>query len=269
MTSRSGTTRALSREAKLHYWSCLHRRRYKRYLNHLFVFEAQRFTLALNPKVATTFLKRRICEHLLGDAAPVGLAQLRATFPTLPFLASNLDASMVRRHLTSPDVRRLVLVRNPYARLLSAYRDKICRRTCYTYDKEIPGLRRYALALGLPAEEEGKPVPFDTFVRWVTHSPWKGMNGHWSAQGQVILSDCIQYTDVSRIEDGLPVFLQLLGERLDAGEGWQKTKTQRADNQNAPAKEQFYTMELADLVFKKFVADFESFGYDRGSWRDL
>ncbi len=158
--------------------------------------------------------------------------------------------------LTSPDIFRFSVVRNPYSRLLSAWSDKV--RQC------SPGYESFykRLAGGLPAPDGSTPpLPFETFVADISRHDIANANPHWRMQSAHLLADAIPLSFIGRLEDlnaAITLFLQKAGFDQNARAG--------AMNPGGGASSH-YTEALARQVWSLYEPDFQAFGYDRESWR--
>ena len=168
--------------------------------------------------------------------------------------------------LTSPAWLRFTFVRNPYARLYSAYKSKIGNTWEHEYDwlqRQIREAFDYPVRDG----ERAGMITFDDFVRFVVDSsdPRVSTDGHLAAQSAVIQSDCIDYDLIGRFETFQDDFTQIL-RRLAAPAQviGQVTKIINATAYSPLAAA--YRRELADKVHRLYQDDFEAWGYQRDSW---
>jgi hypothetical protein len=257
------------RSWKLSASELVQRHRFRKHRELLLVFPRLETCVLLTPKVGTTLLKRLLWEHFLRDECPEGSDWLHNTLDDAPFSARHTKPSLVHQSLVAASYRRFILVRNPYARLLSGYRDKLVRRspTSRVYREQSALLRRFAAERGLPSETSSEPVPFATFVRWVVATPWRRMNPHWCEQVWLSLFELVDYTDVHRLEDGLEPMATALLVRLGAQPAWVQARVSQPLNETAELAQGGYDAQLAAMVFSKYRRDFVTFGYARDSWR--
>jgi len=187
-------------------------------------------------------------------------------------MAPSSDYFHLRRH--PEHYQCYAFVRNPYARFLSAWKNKF--GTCHQ-DKEhtrttrmlLPTLRRFAAKRNLPGAQADSPLPLGTFLAWVESQPEGHRDHHWDTQRAVLHLDRVKYHRLFRMEgeyvDGLMEVLtragipaELIAERAC-----------RKKNATPPLKRPVYTEELAERVFNLYRCDFELLGYDRDSWHGL
>lgn len=165
--------------------------------------------------------------------------------------------------LASPDWYRFCFVRNPYERLLSAYKSKIGNGDGDPYYQKIK--ERIRIFFGYPTGE-GEPIriiPFRDFFKFVCdESPF---DLHWCVQSRRLAIETISYDLIGRYENYQDEFRGVL-ERFDAPveviASAQQVRGQSAKTHLPIAFDQ----GLADEVYEFYREDFEIFGYSRDSW---
>jgi hypothetical protein len=179
----------------------------------------------------------------------------RSNLP-LPSLVE-LDEMTQREVIESPHFFRMVVVRNPYTRLASAWKDKV-----YLCD-ERTGRDVYLRIKGrLPDIHEHLPISFDEFVQFVEgQCNLPTCDFHWKRQTEYIFHPAMNFSHVIKIEElkeGLLQFQRHLGlcEPLAADRR----------NESLPLGKVTYTKELADRVYSLYRTDFDFLGYDRETW---
>lgn len=177
---------------------------------------------------------------------------------------ADYSGAALRRVLKEPGLFRFTFVRNPYHRLVSAYRDKIL---------DLNGnqaLTPFRHNLNFPAA--GAPT-FEQFARQVAASRDEGSGRHWMSQYRLTLSDLIAFDFIGKVENFGPDFALVL-ERI----GLSPANIPEVDDLNRsralpPPQDGGaggpYTAELASLVYDRYRRDFEHFGYARDSWREV
>jgi hypothetical protein len=162
-----------------------------------------------------------------------------------------------REILESPNFFRITVVRNPYSRLVSAWRNNIllCERT---------GRKVYLQMKGhLPDIQDKSLVSFDEFLQYVeTQCDVSNCDPHWMRQVDYVSLPAMNFTCVARLEqfsDGLRRFAEHLGlsDPLHA----------RGKNESLPVGTASYSEDLADRVYSLYQGDFESLQYDRDTWK--
>ncbi len=150
--------------------------------------------------------------------------------------------------------RFITMVRNPYTRLLSCYRDKILGNSLQKHEV----LR----ALGKSGHPIETVVSFSEFVQVVSEQADIDMNSHWRLQNSQILHDVLDYAFIGRFEDYGRDFVEsfraigITGEDIPELRHLNRTKTGVSEQ-----CEEFYTTELQEAVYRRYRPDFENFGY--------
>jgi hypothetical protein len=256
-----------------HVWQILRRKHFSPFKT--YVNRARRVVVVLNPKVGTKTFRQALVDgmrEILGVTDPShgryrGIKKARE-FPFAPIR----DYLHAFRH--ADEYRFYCFVRNPYARLRSAWQNKFAYGHTAGYSRSIRRqqlgrLRRFARAHGLPGGDEGAAIPFPTFLAYVESEPVGRRDHHWDDQYHVLLMDDLCYERCFRMEgeftDGLRHILtqlELTGPVVEEILGTQKNRSPREE---APV----FTAELAARVATLYARDFATFGYAVDSWRGL
>jgi Sulfotransferase family len=175
----------------------------------------------------------------------------------LPSLV-DLDDRTQREVLESPDFFRLTFVRNPYTRLVSAWKGKIL--VC------APRQDLYEAIKGHPPEFGPKSlVSFREFVDYIAANcdlRW-ACDWHWRCQVNQIFFKAVNFSHIGKVErmdEGLRRFQEHLGLATPLSLGRRNAAVRTA----LPT----YDQELADKVYLLYQEDFEKLGYGREAWRD-
>ncbi len=163
--------------------------------------------------------------------------------------------------LQENNVVRFCVVRNPYARLASAWSDKIRQKE--------PGYERnWQLIANYTGTDPSQCPSFQNFVRWVveTQNP-KNCNPHWRPMANLLLPELIDYTHILHTEslaNDLQNILNLIAPENNASILLKKYRT----NESLPTEWQsYYDTETASLVADFFAEDFIQFDYSLNSWQ--
>lgn len=227
----------------------------------------------LNPKVGSTSFRKILVEGLQSSGIP-------------PMLGSYWPINLQRRYLTAPPTDYLdallhpdryqfyAFVRNPYARLLSAWKDKIAghdRQDAFPRGVRRLGrdLRRFAASHDLPGGRAGTTIPFATFVAFVASQREGARNHHLDTQRSVLFTDVIRYQRIFRMESEFAAGMTEILTRIGLPRSWVAEKLQHPQNASQKIRTAQYDAAIADQVHRVFAADFEDFGYDRDSWQGL
>jgi hypothetical protein len=176
----------------------------------------------------------------------------------LPSLV-DLDDATQKEALESDTFFRFTIVRNPYSRLVSAWKNKIV--PC----EPGPAERVYVAIKGRVPDMHAKDlVRFDELVNYLrAQKDLNAADPHWRRQVDHLFLEALNFSHVGKLENlgaTLARFQQHLGlaEPLTIGK----------ENASAPVGLATYDQDLADKVYSLYQDDFERLGYSRDSWRD-
>ena len=162
------------------------------------------------------------------------------------------DHERLLRDLVDGDLEfRFTFVRNPYARLLSAYNDKIVN------SKSPPAetARKFNLT--------AMPLDFSDFAHMVVEQDDEERNIHWSSQIYRLAYEFFDYTFIGSVEhlDAGKAYLQaaIFGEAEGEVEPVSAPKHFTGSTEKV---ETAYTPELARSVRDAYARDFDILGYD-------
>lgn len=228
--------------------------------------------LLLNPKAATTWIRQVLVDTLQEAGARPQLSRI------WPF-------TLTRRYLTAPPADLLhflwnpgcyslcCFVRNPYARVLSAWRDKFAFRNSGEYSRStmriLPRVRSLAQVQGLPGRVKDEPIPFATFLAFIESQPEGMRDHHWDTQRSILFTDLLRYSRIYQIETqlvgGMREIFGQLGLPLDG----LAAKLRHPLNASRPLAAPVYTEALAGRVHALYAGDFNEFGYEGDSWQGM
>ncbi|MFT6392438.1 MAG: hypothetical protein ACJA14_001963 [Ilumatobacter sp.] len=214
---------------------------------HVHIAPDQRYAYVSNPKVGTTSIKSLLIADALGLPDPVsGPVHDRLHDPFLAFESASHFRPL--ESLQRNGTKFVTIVRNPFARLLSAYQSKIVgadERNEFT-PRAIDGWR------------PGHGVPtFESFVRSVCLQTDRRADPHWRQQTAQVLIDVLDFDFIGHLEhvdDDLPTMMQTVGVSVSG------TPRRNATGATDAVRPQ-YSDELAELVFNRYRGDFQRFGY--------
>ncbi|WP_425280806.1 sulfotransferase family 2 domain-containing protein [Lutibaculum baratangense] len=201
----------------------------------------------VTPRRAGAETSRKMCIHL------------RRIHP-VPSLAQMSDSDIVA-FLTSPEVVRFTVVRNPYSRVVSAFNDKIRNGE--------PNYRKFWSIIGTHVghSEKDYSPSFPDFVDWLhrKQSPDR-CNLHWQAVSSLNYHKLIGYTHVINVEElaeGLRPVFHRIAEGRDVGDLLQSNRV----NESLPSDwRRYYNPDIAQKIFTFYKDDFHMFRYDADSW---
>ena len=144
-------------------------------------------------------------------------------------------------------------VRNPYTRLISAYRDKF-RHPIGRSDYYLDALRYFGLKL--LRLDRTEPLPFEWFVDLATGTCRSGSDGHWMLMTSLVPSTSLECSFLGRVERFDEDFRMVL-DRI--GEPSVKIPAVNATGRVVPAD--FITSPLQARIYRAYQDDFERFEY--------
>jgi len=234
-----------------------------------------RTVVILNPKVGTTTfrtLAARAYVEVLGhkDASDGRLKFIKkARF--FPFTSlRNYYHAFSHPH----EYAFYCFVRNPYARLKSAWVDKFANGHESGYPRSIRGrllrnIRRFASHHKLPGSAPNSLVPFPTFLNYISSQQDGKRNHHWDVQHEVLMTDVLSYSQIYKMETQFDEGMIAIFNRLGIPEDWTKEAMQKPSNQSKKIKEAVFTPELAEKARHMYARDFQLFGYNVDSWEGM
>jgi hypothetical protein len=162
---------------------------------------------------------------------------------------SHLDDWPVRKMVYLANFSRMVVVRDPFSRTLSAFLNKV-------------DTQRFRADVG---HMQATPECFSQFLRWLDDGGM-GVNSHWDLQTKQLLFPIERYTDVirfERLEDELAGFFERRGvdpDYMHRSGAFQRGRAHRTDANDR--FHQFYDAEGTEIVQRLFANDFKALGYD-------
>lgn len=163
---------------------------------------------------------------------------------------------------------RIVVLRDPFDRLLSAYQDRFLNKDRSAADQAMAT----GLADLLPVGADRSDVTFAQFVRYLSTTPNRRLDEHWRPQSDFLLGS---YTRVIRFDHLAEdtAFLADRGLRLrhvtghgtgslraDLGPGWghrpaSDLRVMKTEQRTLPSASSMYDDELVALVRRRFARD--------------
>ncbi|MDX1946022.1 MAG: sulfotransferase family 2 domain-containing protein [Pirellulaceae bacterium] len=227
----------------------------------------------LNPKVGTTMFRSVLMDALKASGAKTQLSRWWPLRHTRRLLTAP-PADFLHAALHPERYTAYAFVRNPYSRLLSAWRDKFAARhddaaPPRALARTLPGLRKFAASRGLPLAADDAKVPFATFVAYVEWQHEGTRDHHWDTQRSVLCSDYIPYGRLFKMETEFTAGVIAILTHLGLPTEGVAEKLAQPMNASRKLSQPAYNADLAARVERIYACDFERLGYDRESWRGM
>jgi Sulfotransferase family len=228
---------------------------------HIDVLKEHKLIYVAVPKCASTTV-RTVLSRLTG-AAPTTREhshRRRASGLKSPRL---VGMSAFYRLATSPDSLRFSIVRNPYARLVSAWADKYRGKPLVPGDSFVDQYLEHRAKIdgGLP-HGHSATLDFTNFVTFACATAESRVNAHWHAQDDLIAMPGIKLDVIGKVESFDADFAEVLAhlgvERELSRDGGMHLNATR--HQPWP---DYYTSALANRVYRAYERDFDRLGYAR------
>ncbi|XP_065113110.1 carbohydrate sulfotransferase 14 [Paramisgurnus dabryanus] len=229
-------------------------------LQHILVNDEHRFLYCYVPKVACSNWKR-VLKVLSGALANVDVKVKMDHRADLLFL-SDFSPDQIRHRLLH--YFKFTFVREPMARLLSAYRNKFGEIEAYQrkYGAEI--VRRYRKGYAKSKKIAGNDVTLTEFVRYLIDEDPERMNEHWMPIYNLCQPCAIQYDFIGsyeRLESDAAYVLERVGApqhvRFPERQTWYRPVTKETLHYYLCTVPQKFLKEL----LPKYILDFSLFGY--------
>jgi hypothetical protein len=228
---------------------------------HSWVSRQHRYICMTVPKVACTTVKMAL-HHLEGHTRNGDLEDIHNGKKGSRLKEFSIPE--IVEMLVAPDWCRFCFVRNPYYRLLSAYKSKIGN----TWNREFVFLQdKIRDHFGYPSRNGRRGmVTFHDFVLYLSEKPkpaWR--DGHYNSQSNILSQNLISYDFIGRFTNFEDDFKEVLS-RFDADtetiEVAREVRNTTAETHASWA----FDGELADLAYELYREDFEAFEYEKDSW---
>jgi hypothetical protein len=229
---------------------------------HIDVLPQHRLIYINVPKCASTTIKT-ILTTLNGTAITAREHAHRRRYSGLKSPAL-LGVSQFHRIATSPTSFRFSFVRNPYARVVSAWADK------YRNKPLVPGnsfidkylAHRASIDPKLPHGMD-ETLSFPQFVEFAAATADRRVDAHWGLQDDVLTMPGIELDFVGKVEKFHEDFSHVL-EHVAPDAELEKAIRQRLNATRHQPWPKYYTPALAKRVYRAYERDFDRFGYRRG-----
>ncbi len=176
---------------------------------------------------------------------------------------TQVGLSAFHRLAGDPATLRFAFVRNPYARLVSAWADKFQNKPLVRGDSFVDLYLTHRAAID-PALPQGpkQTLSFAQFVAFAAASCDRRVNAHWQLQDDLLTMPGITLDFVGKVETFRDDFTRVLDHvRADRG-----IRQAFGGNHNASLHRpwpDYYDDALAARAYRAYERDFDRFGYAR------
>lgn len=176
-----------------------------------------------------------------------------------------------RHRLHNPNSKKILIVRNPYARVISIYKDKVFAQRPWSMERETI---RSAILKGLlqsgrmqNRSHSCPEITFEDFIFFICFDK-SFIDSHWKSIFTLSRPDRYNYHIILKMEElsttGTKVLSTLLPEHRDVFKNFLQNKLNRTDNMSL---NDGLNAQLAELIYQNYQQDFETFGYEKDSWK--
>jgi hypothetical protein len=230
-----------------------------------FVVEDKKILYVETPKVACSSIKTILRDlypsecgspHYMKDQSSMEMVvHCRSAHASRSLL--DLSDHEIEEVLLSKGWLRFCIVRNPFRRLFSCWRDKV-----FLHE---PGFLRTQSNLINYLRDIHDPVEnFRAFTCWVINE--RSVNHHWQPMTSILCPELIAYTLVAKLEF-LSTQIRPFLHRLGCGED-RLSKYKRNSSLPVPRAE-YYNRQVAEEVYEYYRGDFAQYGYGFDTWREV
>jgi len=213
------------------------------------------------PKSASTTIKSALSALEHGaTVAPALLHRRRCSGLKSP---THVGLANFQRLASSAGTLRFSFVRNPYARLVSAWADKFQGKPLKAGDSFIDDYRAHRAAIGdaLP-DGEDETLSFPQFVEFASATADRRVNTHWQLQDDLLDMPGIKLDLIGKVETFHDDFTRVLDHAGAADQMRHAIGIQLNASRHQPWQD-YYTDPLAARVHRAYERDFDRFGYTR------
>jgi hypothetical protein len=225
------------------------------------VLPEQRVIYVANPKCASSRIKMTLSNLLGRDPWSEQHAHRRAMSGLQG--PKHVGPACLHRLAQDPAALRFTFVRNPYARVLSAWADKFRGKPL------IPGDPFIDLYLSWKLKEDTRHVEgvnqflsFSDFAVFVSATATSRLDAHWQLQSDIVNMPGIALNMTGKVENFAADFAQVL-DFVKASASIRRLAGLRVNNTQRITCPEAYSTQAADLVYKAYERDFDEFEYPR------
>jgi hypothetical protein len=172
--------------------------------------------------------------------------------------------SVFHRLAKSPEVLRFTFVRNPYARLLSAWTDRFRGKSLIDGEPSITAYRAYrtTISRSLP-DGIDQTLSFPQFVEFATATVDHRIDIHWQRQNDFAAALGLDLNFIGKVETFKADFARVLNHIGVSGDVRDRYLSLQVNEATNGSWQSYYSTGLADRVYRAYECDFDKFGYHR------
>ncbi|MGH6663637.1 MAG: sulfotransferase family 2 domain-containing protein [Pseudolabrys sp.] len=213
------------------------------------------------PKSASTTIKSALSTLERGAPACSGMLHKRR-YSGLKS-PSQVGLSTFHQLASNAATLRFSFVRNPYARLVSAWADKYQNKPLLRGDSFADLYLTHRAASGdAPAVGDSNTLSFPRFVEFAAATADRRVNAHWHLQDDILDMPGIKLDLIGKVENFPGDFNRVL-DHVGASDQVRLAIGQRLNASQHHPWQDYYTDALAARVHGAYERDFDRFGYSR------
>jgi len=203
------------------------------------------------PKVASSTIKKTLANFELKDLPKVGLSP-HPHFTHSPFVKPyQLSDQQFADIFKDNEILKFAFVRNPYARILSAYLHKIV-------GGELKSL--VLKALGYSGNELYVQISFEQFIDVIVATNTENKDAHWMPMSYILDYPRTKFDFIGKVENFDEDFMALQNHlNIDLTKYYKKIDHHKTNA--LEALEHYYTPTLKARIAEHYAEDFELGGY--------
>jgi Sulfotransferase family len=176
---------------------------------------------------------------------------------------TQVGISTFHRLANSAATLRFSFVRNPYARLVSAWADKYRDKPLIAGDLFTDKYREYRASIGRPLPDRpNETMSFAQFVEFAIATADRHVDVHWQLQNEFLAMPGFKLDFIGKVETFRDDFSRVL-DHVGAGDKLREVVAVPLHRSQHRPWQDYYTKSLADRVHRAYESDFDAFGYPR------
>ena len=214
------------------------------------------------PKSASTTIRGFLSALVVGTPPPPELSYKRR----LSGLRSpaHVGISTFYRLVNDPNTLRFTFVRNPYARLVSAWADKFQGKPlapCVHPTIDAYLTHRASIARSLP-DGPRHTLSFAQFVEFAVATADRRVDVHWQLQDDFVTVSGVKLDFIGKVEMFRYDFCRVL-DHVGITNQSRQMALQQLNRSQHERWQHYYTTAMAEHVYQTYERDFDQFGYPR------